>query len=92
MSDFNLKVEIRPSNRPGALRAHADVRIKFPNGTLTLLGFSVIQKDGRPLWVGFPSRQGYQPKMYFPVVEAEGQIRDGICKAILDAYKEAGVQ
>ncbi len=92
MNDVNFKVEIRPTNKPGALRAHADVQMELPYGTLTLLGFSVIQKDGKPPWVGFPSKKGNIQSKYFPVVEVEGPLREMIINAILDAFKKAGVR
>ncbi|MBI3663399.1 MAG: hypothetical protein HY234_10165 [Acidobacteria bacterium] len=92
MSDLNFKVAIRPTNKPGALRAHADVQFEFPNGTITLLGFAVIQKDGMPPWVGLPSKPGNIQGKFFPVIEVEGPIRERILKAILDAFNMAGVR
>lgn len=87
MNSNGLKVTIRPTPKPGSVKAYADVRIAVPGGELEIRGFSVIQADGKPLFVGFPSRQGKFGK-YFPTVEAEGEIREAICKAILKAYSD----
>jgi hypothetical protein len=59
---------------------------------LTLYGFSVIQKDSKPPFIGFPSKPGNNPGKYFPVVEAEGSLRKSICEAVLSAYDESEAQ
>lgn len=60
----------------------------FPGGQITVYGFSIIQKDGKPPFVGFPSKPGNVQGKYFPVFEADGPIRETICQAILDTYRE----
>jgi DNA-binding cell septation regulator SpoVG len=81
-----IGVTIRPVEKPGATKAHADVSLTFSDGELLLLGFAVIQQGKKLLWVGFPELPGRTK--YFPVVEAKGQIKKAIIKAIQDAYKE----
>ena len=89
MNSNGLKVEIRPAPRPGPVKAYADVLIPVHAGELLIHGFSVIQKDGKPIFVGFPSKQGSIQGKYFPIIEAEGEIKEAICKAILEAYQKA---
>ena len=84
-----IEVTIRLVEKPGPTKAHADVRLLFSDGEILLLGFAVIQQGSKPLWVGFPEVPGRSK--YFPVVEAKGQIKKAIIKAILDAYKEIKV-
>jgi hypothetical protein len=83
-----LKVDIRPSTRPGPVRAYADVRMDVPGGEITVYGFSVVQKDGKPPFIGFPSKPGSVQGRYFPVFEAEGEVREAICEAILAAHRQ----
>jgi len=85
---LEISVEIRLSNRPGAVKAYADVRIQTGDGTLQVLGYAVIQKDGGSPFIGSPSRQGNTPGKFFPIVEAEGDIRKEIFDAILAAYRK----
>jgi DNA-binding cell septation regulator SpoVG len=84
----DFSVEIRPSNKPGLVKAYADVTIQTSEGRLRVLGHPVIQKDGGSPFIGFPSRQGNMPGKYFPIVEAEGDIRKEIFDAILAAYRK----
>jgi len=86
-NEMDIAVTIRLRDGDGFLRAFADVRLELPGGQLTASGFSVIEKDGKPPFVGFPSKQGKIPGKYFPVVEAEGDLRKDICDAILEAYE-----
>lgn len=86
MDTNGLKVDLHPARKPGPVKAYADVRITVPGGEFCVHGFSVVQKDGKPVFVGFPSKQGSVQGKYFPVLEAEGEIKDAICKAILEAY------
>jgi hypothetical protein len=87
MSVPKIEVKIRLAGKNGPTKAHADVRLLFTNGEISLLGFAVIKPNGKPLWVGFPEIPGRS--RYFPVVQAQGQLKQAIIMAILDAYKEA---
>jgi hypothetical protein len=53
-----------------------------------VLGYAVIQKDGGSPFIGSPSRPGNMPGKFFPIVEAEGDIRKEIFDAILAAYRK----
>jgi len=89
MNANGFLVDIHLMSGPGAVKARADIRIELPGGTLTLFGFSVIEKDGKPAWVAFPSKQGKVPGKYFPVVDADGEVRKRIAEVVLEAYQKA---
>jgi DNA-binding cell septation regulator SpoVG len=84
-----ISVEIRLSNRPGPVKAYADVTIRTADGMLKENGFAVIQKDGGPPFIGFPSRPGNNPGKFFQTTDAEGDIRKAIFDAVTAAYAEA---
>jgi hypothetical protein len=87
MKANGIFVELQWINGPGAVKARADVRIQVDGGSFTVFGFSIIEKDGKAPWIGFPQKQGKIPGKYFPVFEAEGNIRTEIIDAILEAYR-----
>jgi len=89
MNVNGFRVDIRTNSKPSAVKAYADVQILFEGGTLSVFGLSVIEKDGKAPWVAFPSRPGNVPGKYFPVVEAEGDVRKKICDLVLAKYREA---
>jgi DNA-binding cell septation regulator SpoVG len=80
-----IAVDIRIAENPGAVKAHADVRLSFPDGELQLIGFAVIEHPGKDLFVGFPANRGRD--RYFPVVAADGDLRNEIINEILRAYE-----
>ena len=69
-------------------RHHADIRIETDGGVLHEMGYAVVQKIGAAPFVGFPSRQGSTPGKYFPIVDADGEIKKEIFEAILTAYRK----
>ena len=81
-----IEVMVRPVDKPGSTKAYADVRLLLSDGEILLLGFAVIQSGKKSMWIGFPEIPGRSK--YFPVVEAKGQVKKAIIKAIMDAYKE----
>lgn len=85
-SATKIDVRVRPSERPGAVKAYADVRVLLPDGEIELIGFAIIQQSGKSPFVGFPQNRGRDK--YFPVVEAKGKIREELVKAILKAHRE----
>jgi DNA-binding cell septation regulator SpoVG len=87
MSSDGISVELKRTDGSGAVKARADVRIELDEGTLLLFGFSVIEKNGKPPWVAFPSKAGKIPGKYFPTIDASGEIRETIARAILEAYQ-----
>lgn len=86
---IDISVEIRLNDRSGPVKAYADVLIQTTEGTLRMLGYAVVQKDGKPPFVGFPSRPGNIPGKFFPVIDAEGDIRKELFDEILAAYRKA---
>lgn len=88
----SISVEIRLSNRPGPVKAYADIQIQTGEGVLHEKGYAVIQKDGASPFIGFPSRPGNTSGKFFPIVDAEGDIRKEILNAILTAYRTSAKQ
>lgn len=82
-------INLRPSNSTSAVRAYADIRLNSDAGSVKILGFSVVESEGKPPWVAFPQKPGKNGKKFFPVVEAEGKLKELIAHAVLDAYKES---
>jgi DNA-binding cell septation regulator SpoVG len=88
----DISAEIRLSNKPGAVKAYADIRIQTDGGRLQEKGYAVIQKDGGAPFIGFPSRPGNTPGKFFPIVDAEGDIRSAIIDAIMATYRKSQTQ
>lgn len=75
------------ATKPGALKAHADIRIDFAHSALEILGLSVIHHDpSKPAWVSYPQRVGKNGK-YYAIVRLSGQLHDRISAAVLDEFK-----
>jgi hypothetical protein len=85
-----ITADIRLVGKPGPLKAYADVKFHTTEGNLYEKGYAIVQKDGGAPFIGFPSRPGNTPGRFFPIVEAEGDIRNGIIGAILAAYLSIG--
>ncbi len=81
-----IEVTIRPNENPGSVKAYADLKLSFSDGELELIGFAVIEHPGKDLFVAFPQNRGRN--RYFPVVAADGDLRNEIIKEILRAYKQ----
>jgi hypothetical protein len=79
---------IRAANHGGSVRAYADVFLGTGLGSLTIFGLSVVQQNGRPPWIGFPQKPGKTAGKYFPVIDVDGQLRETIIGAVLDAFNE----
>ena len=92
MNSNIVVVDLQLVSTPGYVKARAVIRIELPGGVLVISGFSVIEKDGKAPWVGFPSKQGKIPGKYFPIVEAEGQLRNHIIEMILEAHRTAATK
>jgi hypothetical protein len=78
-------LKIRPSPKPGAVKAYADIQYY----SATIKGLSVVQHNGDH-FVGFPSDLGKNGKR-FPKVEFSEPERSQIEKLVLDAAKDAGL-
>ncbi len=88
MNVKDFRVDIRTNSKSSAVKAYADVQILVEGGTLSIFGLSIIEKDGKAPWVAFPSRPGTVQGKYFPVVEADGEVRRKISERVLEKYDE----
>jgi hypothetical protein len=74
------------ANPDSKVKAFADVTIPLgDDGTITVLGFSVLDDDGRPARVMSPARKGKQT--WFDTVQLTGKIRLLVETAVLDEYQ-----
>jgi hypothetical protein len=89
MSTDSIEVQIRFSLNPGKVKAHADVTLLLPGGAVHMMGFSVIQLDGKPPFVGMPSRPGKIAGKFFPIIELEGKVQEAVTIAILEAFERS---
>jgi DNA-binding cell septation regulator SpoVG len=87
MKSDSVTVELRLSTKPDSkVKAFADVTIPLgDDGTITVLGFSVLDGDGRPARVMAPARKGKQT--WFDTVQLTGRIRQFVETAVLDQYQ-----
>jgi len=87
MKSDSVTVDLRLSGKPdGKVKAFADVTIPLgDDGTITVLGFSVLDGDGRPARVMAPARKGKQA--WFDTVQLTGRIRQFVETAVLDQYQ-----
>jgi DNA-binding cell septation regulator SpoVG len=87
MKPDSVTVELRLSTKPDSkVKAFADVTIPLgDDGTVTVLGFSVLEGDGRPARVMAPARKGQ--KAWFDTVQLTGRIRQLVETAVLDQYE-----
>jgi DNA-binding cell septation regulator SpoVG len=86
VTESNISVEIRPASRPGPVKAYADVTYALPDGTIVIRGCAVVQKDGKPPFVGMPSRPGTSPGKFFRVIEIDGAVYTRLVKAVLEKF------
>jgi hypothetical protein len=86
---ISLEIQIRWATKPGNVKAYADVKFDLLEGSLQLHGFSIIEQPGKDPWVGFPAKPGNIPGKFFPVVEADGGLKEEIFRAVLRAYRTA---
>jgi DNA-binding cell septation regulator SpoVG len=87
MKQDAISIQMRLSARPDSkVRAFADVTIPLgDDGTVTVLGFSVLEGDGRPARVMAPARKGQ--KAWFDTVQLTGKIRQVVDEAVLKDYE-----
>lgn len=87
VSNLKISVTLRAASKPGAVKAHADVRIQFAHSRLDIFGLSVVQHDpDKPAWVSYPQRAAKNGKYYYPHVRARGKLHDQICAAVLGEF------
>jgi len=82
----SVTVELRLSTKTDSkVKAFADVTIPLgDDGTVTVLGFSILDGDGRPARVMAPARKGKQA--WFDTVQLSGKIRHLVDEAVLAEY------
>jgi hypothetical protein len=87
MKADSIAVDLRLSTKSGSkVKAFADVTIPLgDDGTVTVLGFSVLDSDGRPARVMAPARKG--KTAWFNTVELTGRVRGFVEDAILKEYE-----
>lgn len=87
MKTESLTIALRLSGKPDSkVKAFADVTIPLGDeGTITVLGFSVLDGDGRPPRVMSPARKGKQA--WFDIVQLSGKIQPLVEAAVLAEYE-----
>jgi len=87
MKPDSIAVDLRVSTKSDSkIKAFADVTIPLgDDGTVTVFGCSVLERNGRPARVMLPARKGNQT--WFDVVELTGQIRGFVEEAVLREYE-----
>ncbi len=83
----SVTVELRLSTKTESkVKAFADVTIPLgDDGTITALGFSVLETEGRSAKVMPPARKGKQT--WFDTVQLTGRIRALVEGAVLAEYE-----
>lgn len=83
----DITVEMRLSTKQDAkVKAFADVTLALgDDGTVTVLGFSVLESDGRPARVMAPARKGL--KAWFDTVQLTGRVRQAVEAVVLEEYQ-----
>lgn len=87
VSNPKITITLRPASKPGAVKAHADVRIQFAQSMLEIFGLSIVQHDPeKPAWVSYPQRSAKNGK-YYEHVRATGKLHERICAAVLSEFE-----
>jgi DNA-binding cell septation regulator SpoVG len=88
MKSDSIAVDLRLSTKMDSkVKAFADVTISVgDDGTVTMLGFSVLDGEGRPPRVMAPARKGKQA--WFDTIQLNGKIRHLIEDAVLAQYEQ----
>jgi DNA-binding cell septation regulator SpoVG len=83
--DITVEMRLSPK-KDSKVKAFADVTLPYgSDGVVTLLGFSVIDADGKPAHVMAPARKGKQA--WFNTVELVGRVRSYVETAVLAEYE-----
>jgi DNA-binding cell septation regulator SpoVG len=87
MKSDSIDVALRLSTKADSkVKAFADVTIPLGDeGTITVLGFSVLETEGRPPRAMPPARKGKQA--WFDTVQLTGKIRGLVEGAVLAEYE-----
>jgi hypothetical protein len=86
MKQESIAVALRLSTKQDTkIKAFADVTIPLgDDGTISVLGFSILEMEGRPPKVMTPARKGKQS--WFEIVELTGKIKSIVDSAVLAEY------
>ncbi len=86
MKSEAITVVVRLSGKvESKVKAHADVTIPLgDDGTITILGFCVLDSDSRPPRVMPPGRKG--STTWFRTVDLTGKVRIVVEEAVLSEY------
>jgi len=86
MKSDSISVDLRLSSKDGSkVKAFADVTIPLgDDGTIAILGLSVLVAEGRQPKVMVPARKGKQS--WFDVVELSGKIRPMVEEVVLTEF------
>lgn len=88
ISNLNISVTLRAASKPGAVKAHADVRVDLPHSALEILGLSVVHHDQqKPPWVSYPQRADKNGKKYYAVIRVSGKLHEKISAAVLTEFE-----
>jgi len=89
MPDLLITVTLRETSKPGAIRAHCDVRVESAGSTVEIFGISVVQPTDsqKPVFLSYPQRPGRDSKRYFPVVRVTGALDRKISDAVLREWE-----
>ena|SRR5207245_4540149 len=87
MKADSVTVELRLSAKADSkVKAYADVTIPLgDDGTITALGYSILDHGDRPARVMAPARKGKQA--WFDTVQLSGRIRSLVENAVLSEYE-----
>ena len=87
-----ISVALRLSTKSESkVKAFADVTIPLGDeGTISVLGYSVLDGDGRPARVMAPARKGQ--KAWFDTVQLTGRIRQVVDMAVLQEYERLSAE
>jgi DNA-binding cell septation regulator SpoVG len=88
----SISVDVRLSTKEGSLvKAFADVTITLADeGTISILGCSILHAQGKAPRVMFPARKG--KTTWFDIVQASGTIRGSIESAVLAEYERQSAE
>ena len=77
-------LQVRPSPKPGATVAYADVQV----GAVTILGVAVVRNRSGGYFVSPPSRPGTSRGKFFQIVEVSEPVRTELFKLVLEHARE----
>jgi hypothetical protein len=85
LGDITVDLRLSPKQDSKA-KGFADVTFTLgDDGTVTVLGFTVLEREDRPPRVMPPARKGKQA--WFDTVLLTGRIRQAVEAAVLDEYQ-----